>query len=761
MIGGRLLRGKHFQAGVLGGHLVADFDGRPCTCGSVGCVEAEASTWALPEIVPGRPGLRGERPRAARARLDFEALFACADAGDAVAAAVRDRCLRVWAAGAVAMVHAWDPEVLVVGGGVMRRAGRGAAGDRGARPPRTPGRRGARCGPGGGARRRAPRCSARCRCCRGREWSRWPPQQLRQGALRRRSGPASACEVGWAAIVERLRALRRAPAACWRWSATPASTWTRCARRSADGLRPALVVDARQAYKDAAEIERMCAPFLGDDPVFGRMNGLSLADFLDAGAAPGPARADRRGAQRASCSWSGRAATLVRRAGRARLRGPRALGDPAAAAAARGRRAWAAHDQQERPAKLYKRGFFVDWRAADRLKRTLLERIDWLLDTNDAGRAEAGRRRRLPRAASRPTARGPFRVVPFFDPGPWGGQWMKEVCDLPARRAELRLVLRLRARGEQPAARLRRHARRGAGASTSSSATRASCSARRSTPASATSSRSASTSSTRWAAATSRSRCTRSPSTSRTASGCTTRRTRATTCSTPGEGACVYLGVKDGVDREAMVRRPAPGAGAAGLRFPDERYVNRWPAKKHDHFLIPGGTVHCSGRDAMVLEISATPYIFTFKLWDWDRLGLDGRPRPIHIDHGASNIQWDRTTAWVERELVNRVEPLGAGRRLARGADRAARARVHRDAAALVHGPGAARHRRRRERAEPRRGRGGGGGEPGRGLRAVRRPLRRDVHRPRRPWAPTRSGRTGRRRGRECATIKAFVRTRP
>jgi hypothetical protein len=63
----------------------------------------------------------------------------------------------------------------------------------------------------------------------------------------------------------------------------------------------------------------------------------------------------------------------------------------------------------------------------------------------------------------------------------------------------------------------------------------------------------------------------------------------------------------------------------------------------------------------MVLEISATPYIFTFKLWDWDRPGLDGRPRPIHLDHGAANVQWERTTGWVERELVNRIEPLGVG----------------------------------------------------------------------------------------------------
>jgi hypothetical protein len=62
-----------------------------------------------------------------------------------------------------------------------------------------------------------------------------------------------------------------------------------------------------------------------------------------------------------------------------------------------------------------------------------------------------------------------------------------------------------------------------------------------------------------------------------------------------------------------------------------------------------------------VPEISATPYIFTFKLWDWGRLGLDGRPRPIHLEHGLANIQWDRTTSWVDRELVRRVTPLGQG----------------------------------------------------------------------------------------------------
>jgi mannose-6-phosphate isomerase class I len=118
--------------------------------------------------------------------------------------------------------------------------------------------------------------------------------------------------------------------------------------------------------------------------------------------------------------------------------------------------------------------------------------------------------------------------------------------------------------------------------------------------------------------------------------------------------------LKEGVDRAAVIR-DLERAQSADFDFPAEEYVNRFPARKHDHFLIPAGTVHCSGKDSMVLEISATPYIFTFKLWDWGRLGLDGRPRPIHLHYGIANIQWNRTTDWVERSLINRVEPLASG----------------------------------------------------------------------------------------------------
>ena len=120
---------------------------------------------------------------------------------------------------------------------------------------------------------------------------------------------------------------------------------------------------------------------------------------------------------------------------------------------------------------------------------------------------------------------------------------------------------------------------------------------------------------------------------------------------------CVYIGLKEGVDRKAM-ERDLRAAEKGEILFDAEKYVNRIPVKKHDHILIPAGTVHCSGKNAMVLEISATPYIFTFKLWDWGRVGLDGLPRPIHIDHGMKNIQWDRTTGWVMDNLVDRIRTV-------------------------------------------------------------------------------------------------------
>jgi glucokinase len=119
MMSGKLLRGRHNQAGCLGGHLAVNPHGRLCTCGAIGCAESEASSWALPAICTGWPGFPASR-LADEEVLDFAALFRLADAGDDVAAEIKRHCIDVWAALAVSLVHAYDPELIVIGGGVMR-----------------------------------------------------------------------------------------------------------------------------------------------------------------------------------------------------------------------------------------------------------------------------------------------------------------------------------------------------------------------------------------------------------------------------------------------------------------------------------------------------------------------------------------------------------------------------------------------------------------------------------------------------------------
>jgi hypothetical protein len=423
-----------------------------------------------------------------------------------------------------------------------------------------------------------------------------------------------------------------------------------------EGLAPILVVDVRQAYRHATDVDRLCAPYLGDDPVFGRMNGLSLADFLDPG---------RRASLRSRIEKTRAGLALVVGAGAALLAEPDAViyADLARWEIQQRQRrgestAIAVDDHAEDPGLKYKRGFFVDWRAADRLKQEMLPRLDFLLDTNDLERpkmiAGGDFRQGLAESIERP-----LRVVPYFDPAPWGGTWMRSVCDLPGDAPnygrcfdcvpeENSLLLGFGGEHvEVPALDLvylhprellgeAVHARFGAefpirfdlldtvgGANLSLQV---------------------------------------HPLTEyiQDRFGMHYTQDESHYLLDAEDGALVYLGLKEGIDREAMVR-DLRQAREGGFRFPDEHYVAPWPAKTHDHFLIPGGTVHCSGQGSMVLEIAATPYIFTFNLWNWARDGLDGTPGPLHLDHGFASIQWDRTASWVERELVNRIEPLAAG----------------------------------------------------------------------------------------------------
>ena len=119
ILGGHILRGVHGHAGCLGGHLVAKFDGRLCHCGNIGCAEAEASGWSMPLTARDWPGFESSS-LAKEEKLGFRELFTHAEAGDTVALAVRDRCVHVWSANAVSLIHAYDPEIVILGGGAMK-----------------------------------------------------------------------------------------------------------------------------------------------------------------------------------------------------------------------------------------------------------------------------------------------------------------------------------------------------------------------------------------------------------------------------------------------------------------------------------------------------------------------------------------------------------------------------------------------------------------------------------------------------------------
>jgi mannose-6-phosphate isomerase class I len=428
-------------------------------------------------------------------------------------------------------------------------------------------------------------------------------------------------------------------------------------RQFQEKLKPAFTLRAGQAMLPPEKIDALVAPFLGgDDPVFGFLSGLTLPQFFNA---------DQLWSSRKMVQRVTEGLVLLVGCGAALIHEPDILVYADLSrweAQLRFRRNESGnlgvHNRALAASLQYKRAFFVDWRVCDRWKRPLLARCDFLLDTNNSREPKLAEgeavRRGLRYAVTRP-----FRVVPFFDPAPWGGQWMKAVCDLDRSAKnygwcfdcvpeENSLLLGFGAARveipsidlvfDQPRALLGQavHARFGGefpirfdfldtmgGGNLSFQV---------------------------------------HPLTEyiRQHFGMGYTQDESYYLLDAGSNASVYLGLRDGIDR-AQMQRDLQTAQLGGAPFPADKYANKWPARKHDHFLIPAGTVHCSGANSMVLEISATPFIFTFKLWDWARLGLDGKPRPVHLQHGIANIQWNRTTEWTHRNLVNRFEPLGRG----------------------------------------------------------------------------------------------------
>ena len=412
--------------------------------------------------------------------------------------------------------------------------------------------------------------------------------------------------------------------------------------------------DVSAALRPAEEIERMVEPFLGgDDPIFGFRTTLSLADFYD------PAMlASIKPDKAADVNILTGPGTAL-----ARWEGPLFyLEVPKNEIQFRMRAGAVTNLGVEKPCApkpMYKRSYFVDWVVAGRHKKDILRKIDVFVD---------GQRPFEPTWAEGATvidalktmSVNMFRVRPWFEPGAWGGGWIRDNItalpdDVPNYAWSFELIVPenglligsggvmlevpfetiMFACGENVLGE-RDYAKYGDefpirmdfldnfdGGNLSI-------------------------------------QCHPQLDYMRENFGEMMTQEETYYILDTKDDAVVYLGFREDI---------APGKFEAaliesfvsGTPFDVDRYVQSVPARKHGLYLIPPGTLHSSGRNNLVLEISTTPYIFTFKMYDWLALDLDGKPRPLNIRRGMENLCFERKGDVVTGEHVSKPELIASG----------------------------------------------------------------------------------------------------
>ena len=192
-------------------------------------------------------------------------------------------------------------------------------------------------------------------------------------------------------------------------------------------LSPALFVDTRDLMKPEREIEAMTERFMTDDVLFGYVTNLVLNDYFDAG----KLEATRKQVAQASGKVIvvGPGAAMVVPAEATVIYADMARWEIQQRFRKHEVKALGVDNREDAVSLQYKRGYFNDWRILDRYKDKLFDRIDFWLDTHIANQPKMIDRETFFKGMEE-TVKTPFRVVPFFDPAPWGGQWMKEVCGL-------------------------------------------------------------------------------------------------------------------------------------------------------------------------------------------------------------------------------------------------------------------------------------------------------------------------------------------
>ncbi len=415
------------------------------------------------------------------------------------------------------------------------------------------------------------------------------------------------------------------------------------------GLEPHWYDAAGSFLPEEVTLEQIRPSLGGDDPLFGRLYRGDLSDFLDVGALQWQTELPGDGLRilyGPGAALFGRFDFLIyvdvpkdEIQQRMRAKTVSNLG------------ATSATDFDA----MYKRAYFVDWPVLNRHKARLLPDIDWLVDARDRERPTLISGEHL-RAALDAMATNYFRIRPWFLPGPWGGQWMKKrfpglAPDAPNYAWSYELIAPEN------------------GLVLESGAERLECSfdlimyqCHREVLGRAAD-RFGYNFPIRFDYLDTMDGGNLSiqvhprPEYIRERFGEPFTQDESYYIVTCKPGARVYLGFRDGVDPDEF-RREVERCQCEGVTIDVDRFVNSAQSRPHALFLIPHGTIHGSGADNLVLEISATPYIYTFKIYDWMRRDLEGRLRPLNIERAWENLYFDREEGYVREHLCSKPRVL-------------------------------------------------------------------------------------------------------